>query len=202
MVGSRARAAKREYTIDDLDELWTGEKRYEVTDGELVELTPPGFGHGRIEMRLGRLLSEHVERNDLGEVVIGEAFFRLEASGRTGRAADVAFVRKERIPPDLDELRAFPGAPDLAIEIVSPSDRPDDLHRKVQDYLGAGARGVLLVYFTIRRLVLWLPSGQTVTVAPGGELDLEAIVPGLRLKADDVFGTPPARPGRRKRRGT
>src|SRR5437867_1036015 len=112
MVGSRARAAKREYTIDDLDELWTGEKRYEVTDGELVELTPPGFGHGRIEMRLGRLLSEHVERNDLGEVVIGEAFFRLEASGRTGRAADVAFVRKERIPPDLDELRAFPGAPD------------------------------------------------------------------------------------------
>jgi hypothetical protein len=72
----------------------------------------------------------------------------------------------------------------------------------VQDYLVAGAGGVLLVYFTIRRLVLWLPGGQTVTVAPGGELDLDAIVPGLRLRADAVFGPPPARPTRRRRRAT
>jgi Uma2 family endonuclease len=201
MVGSRARTARREYTIDDLDQLWTGEKRYEVTDGELDELTPPGFGHGRIEGRLFRLLSEHVERHGLGDVV-GETMFRLDASGRTGRAADVAFVRKERLPPDRDGLRAFHGPPDLAVAVVSPTDRPDDLQRKVQDYLVAGAGGVLLVYFTIRRLVLWLPGGQTVTVAPGGELDLDAIVPGLRLRADAVFGPPPARPTRRRRRAT
>ncbi|MBI2939879.1 MAG: Uma2 family endonuclease, partial [Chloroflexi bacterium] len=122
-------------TVDDVLRLASEGKRYELVDGELVEMAPTGVGHGGIEMEVGSLLHSWARRHRLGLVVAGEVLFRLDPAGRLARAADVAFIRRERVPSKEAIDGAYSGAPDLAVEIVSPGDSPQSVQRKVDDWL-------------------------------------------------------------------
>ena len=136
--------------------------RHELQAGWLLSEPRPFPRHGQIQVRVARALAEFVERHDLGVVLTGCGFL-LSRNPDTVRGPDVAFVRRERYDPERAEREFFPGAPDLAVEILSPSNRPGEVHAKVADYLAAGS---LLVWVPQPRGRgdLPLPAGA----APGG----------------------------------
>src|SRR5208283_3412479 len=112
---------------------------YELVEGELITVSPGMFLHNYVRDRLLRLLAAFVEERRLGTVVSEQSFHLF---GNTVRVPDVAFVRTGRtLPPDtLPE-----GAPDLAIEVISPSNAPGELYRRISDYFAAGCKRVWLV---------------------------------------------------------
>src|SRR5215213_2861973 len=129
------------YTADDLWELshsteYEG-KRLELSEGELIEMSPSGGKHGGIAIRFGRLVDEHVENNALGYTTAAETGYILfkNPNGKdTVRAPDVGFVAAHRLPDGLPD-GFVPLAPDLAVEVVTPNDRADEIEGKLRDYL-------------------------------------------------------------------
>src|ERR1035438_3607622 len=107
----------------------------ELDEGELITMPPAGFDHGDQENEIMFLLTQHARKHKLGRVVTGDTGFRL--NDRTVLAPDVAFIRKDRVKAIRSE-RFAKGAPDLAVEIVSPSDGIRQYTRKVKQYLAAG----------------------------------------------------------------
>src|SRR5438132_5361962 len=106
-------------TAEDLLRMVPDGYRYELVKGELLRMPPAGNIHGKRTMRLGWRLAQHVEANDLGIVFAAETGFRLASDPDTVRAPDVALVIKARVG-EVGEFEGFwPGAPDLAVEVIS-----------------------------------------------------------------------------------
>jgi Uma2 family endonuclease len=116
----------------------------ELIRGELVMMSPAGFNHGGIAGNIAVALGMFIKPRFLGMVVTAETGFRIAHDPDTVRAPDVAFVRADRIPPG-GVKGFFQGAPDLAVEVVSPGDRAGELAAKVQDWLTAGCPMVWVV---------------------------------------------------------
>ena len=119
--------------------------RRELVRGEVREMAPAGEEHGDFAMTTGALLWQHVGTNRLGKVYAAETGFVLARNPDTVRAPDVAFVCQERLE-EMPPGRGFrPGAPDLAIEIISPRDSYTEVKEKVMEWLDAGCRMVVTV---------------------------------------------------------
>jgi Uma2 family endonuclease len=133
--------------------------KMELVDGRVVVMAPVSGGHGRRALRLGSRLEAFASQQGLGEVMV-ETGYRLSPDGNV-RAPDVSFIGLDRIPAEgLAEEGYIPGAPTLAIEVVSPDDSDRDVGEKADEYLAAGAQRVWLVR----------PRTKTVTVfRAGGE---------------------------------
>ena len=183
-------AVRTNATVDDVLRLASQGERYELVDGELVAMAPTGFEHGDIEWQVGFVLGTYVREQQLGKVVVGEVLFQLGTSGGLGRAADVAFVRQERLPSHNDRAGVFHGAPDLAVEVVSPSESAESIQHKILDWLEHGTQIVVVVYPTTRRIALWNRMGGSL-FHDEEELSLAPVLPGFRCRASDLF--PPAR---------
>jgi Uma2 family endonuclease len=125
----------------------------ELIDGELFMMSPAGFDHGRFASRIVASLENYVAPRRLGVVTTAEAGYQLAHDPDTVRAPDVAFVRAERLPEG-GVKGYFQGAPDIAVEVVSPTDRAGEVAAKVRDWLGAGCAMVWVVD----------PENRTVTV--------------------------------------
>lgn len=149
-------------------------------------MSPAGFQHGRIAGRIHGRLIHFVESRELGVVASAETGFCIGRNPDTVRAPDVAFVRADRVP--VGSARGFfQGAPDLAVEVLSPEDRPREVLAKVQDWLQAGSRAVWVVDPTARAVTIYEP-GRTVTrLGPADEVTAESILPGFRLPVEDIF---------------
>lgn len=137
--------AARIATAEDLLKLQDGRFRYELVNGEIRKMAPAGSQHGWIAMQIGSLLAEHVRAHRLGRVYAAETGFKLAGNPDTVRAPDVAFVSRARVDAAGDPVGYWPGAPDLAIEVISPSDTYAEVEDKVLDWLAAGSRMVLVV---------------------------------------------------------
>ncbi|GIV21509.1 MAG: hypothetical protein KatS3mg023_3260 [Armatimonadota bacterium] len=181
--------AKKTYTIDDLWELShrTG-KRLELVKGELRELTPSGWEHGRLCARIARLLDEYAEREETGIVLGAEAGCILQGGDHpTVRAADAAYVRTERLPQGVVPQRFGEVPPDLVVEVLSPSDTFSEVAEKVSDWLQAGVQLVWVVD----------PADHTVSVHRAGHpvrvlheedvLQGEEVLPGFQCKVSEIF---------------
>src|SRR5436309_542072 len=108
-------------TADDLLRMPDDGFRYELVQGEVRRMSPAGFHHGRLIMNIATPLDQHVRSQKLGTVCAAETGFLLTTDPDTVRAADVAFVRQERIDHVSEPEGYWPGAPDLAVEVVSPN---------------------------------------------------------------------------------
>src|SRR5687768_15687011 len=96
---------------------------YELIKGELIKVSPStGHEHGLVTMNIAGPLYEYVKRKNLGKVYAAKTGFLLEQDSDTVRTADVAFVRRERIERTGPVKGYWIGAPDLAVEVISPSD--------------------------------------------------------------------------------
>jgi len=161
--------------------------RHELVRGELRTMSPAGFEHGRVTQRLGNFLGSHVETQGLGEVVVGDVGFYLTLDPDTVRAPDVAFVRAERLR-GIDPPRGYwKGAPDLAVEVISPNDLYTEVEEKVAEWLEHGTRLVIVVNPRRRTVAVHRPN-QPVRVLSGDDLlDGEDVVPGWSIRVRDLF---------------
>lgn len=113
------------------------EYHHELVRGQLVSEPPPGGRHGRVASRINFEL--HKAAVDSGFIVLTcDAGFILHRSPDTVRAPDIALVSRERYLALEDESKLIPGAPDLAVEVLSPGNTRAEMHEKVADYLAAG----------------------------------------------------------------
>lgn len=175
-------------TAEELYELPDDGSRHELLRGTLVAEPVPGSLHGRIVARLAELLGSFVRPRRLGVVYAGDAGFILARKPDTVRGPDVAFVYAERQRRVETDLPYFPGAPDLAIEVLSPSDRMNEVIGKVSDYLAAGSRLVWVVD-PVREQVQVFRSPFTPRLVSGDELlDGEDVVPGFSVALPEIFG--------------
>jgi Uma2 family endonuclease len=179
----QAMAAKTRLTADDLWRMGEGDVRRELVDGQIVEMPPPGALHGRVAARLSRWLMEHVERQGGGEVVVGDVgcVLNLPYDPERVRGADVAYISYDRLPGGRVPVGFLRGAPDLAVEVLSPSDNPVDVQRKVRDWLEGGARLVWVVAPEAGTATVYRADGSARFVRDDEELDGESVLPGLRV---------------------
>ena len=165
------------------DELFEGRDdgyRYELVEGTLVRITPAGARHGVVTACLGQVLNEYVLADAAGVCCGAEMGFILRRAPDVVRAPDASFVAAARIPKTGIPAAYWPFAPDLAVEVVSPSDSPADVHAKVGDYFAAGTRLVWVVD-TAARVVRVHRSMQDVqAVGDAGELTGGDVLPGFR----------------------
>ena len=161
-------------------------ERCELVRGQLKMMSPAGFEHGAIVMRIAGPLWAHVRQHDLGVITGAETGFSIERDPDTVRAPDVGFVKKDRVPEA--RVRAFyPGAPDLAVEVVSPDDRKREVLAKVQNWLETGCAVVWVVNPDERSLTAYRLRNQKVEGAECEALTGDELVPGFKLPADEIF---------------
>jgi Uma2 family endonuclease len=176
-------------TADELSALSDDGNRYELVRGDLIRVSPsavwPGIVAGRV---FGLLWSFLQGRTHLGVCGISETGFRLTRNPDTVRAPDVWFVLAERVPSDgIPDEGFWPGAPDLAVEVLSPSDRFVDVMRKVQEYLTAGARLVWVSDPKGRSAAVFAPDHPPQLLGGDDTLDGGDLLPGFTLRLGDVL---------------
>lgn len=159
----------------------------DLIEGKVYEMAPPGFGHGTVEVKVGRLLGDFVDRHNLGLVVSGDAGFVLSRDPDTVLGADVAFVRKDRVAAIGVTDKYFPEAPALAVEIVSPSDTASRIDDKARRWLAAGCEMVWVVYPRGRSVTVYRSLNDVKIVTGDGALDGADVVPGFRLPLAELF---------------
>jgi Uma2 family endonuclease len=162
--------------------------KYELNEGELITMaTSPRLLHNRVRDRVGRHLGSFAEEHQLGEVT-WETDFGL--SEDVVRIPDIAFIRAERLP-GIDPRKRIEGAPDLAVEVVSPTDDPEDLVLKIQQYLNSGARAVWVLYPEARLAYIYKPGERPEVRDPHQSLDDPELLPGFSLPLSQVFAPKP-----------
>jgi Uma2 family endonuclease len=164
--------------------------RYDLLEGNLIRVSPAGFRHGRlaaeIARRLGNFLAEHPQ---LGVVVGAETGFRLSRDPDTVLGPDAAVVRTDRLPQPDAQIGFLELAPDLAVEIVSPTDRWTTVSGKVDAYLAAGVVLVWVVEPGPRAVRVYSAKGpeQRLQADRGDLLRAEAVMPGFSLPLAELF---------------
>lgn len=172
-------------TAEQLERMPEEDDRWELVRGRLVRMSPAAPRHGRIAGTILALLWGPVESSGCGQVWT-EVGFRLASAPDTVRAPDVSFVRHDRLPAR-DAAGFYRGAPDLAVEVLSPDDRPSDVRERVRDYLVAGALMVVVIDPQSRRAIVHRPETSPLILTAADVLELDAVVPGVRLELRDLL---------------
>ena len=182
----------RVFTIDDvwrLSQLPENEhKFFYLIDGELFFRSRPGAVHGLIASLIAHFLWSYVLGRELGQVST-ETGYHPPDSRTTLLGPDVGFVHRERAPRPFP-TRFVPLMPDLAVEVLSPSNSLPELRRKAEDYLRHGTALVWLVNPDDKTVEVWRLDDQKTTsetVGSGGALEGEPVLPGFRLELDSLF---------------
>ena len=177
----------RELTVEDLYTMPDDGFKYELQSGMLVSEPLPGFRHGRVMFRMGALLSSHVRLNRLGIVLGGDSGFILARKPDTVRGPDVAFLSQARFAESGDTIRAFSGAPDLAVEVLSPSNTPAAIRAKVADYFAAGPRRVWLVDTEAETVTDFASLLSPHELGEDDVLEGGDVIPGFRVRVGEIF---------------
>jgi Uma2 family endonuclease len=157
----------------------------ELVHGKVI-MSPAGFEHGNLGTRLGAALLEHADGHGLGAVVDSSTGFRLP--GGDVRSPDVAFVAAERLA-GRRVTGFFPGAPDLAVEIISPSDLPSEMADKIHQYFAAGTQLVWVVDPLRQTVTVHGTSGAPHVLTSGDAIDGGDVLPGFRYPVSKLFAT-------------
>ena len=165
-------------------------KRFELVDGELVEMPGTGLLHNALLGHVFVLLRSYVRAHDLGMVGVDGLGIVLRRDPDIVRVPDVSFVARDRLPKGALSESFLPFAPDLAVEIVSPSDRAAEVHAKVREYLDAGSRVVWVMWSPTRSVSVHRAGLPTVELGPDDELDGGDVLPGFRVRVREIL--PPA----------
>ncbi len=157
---------ERFYTTADLLAMPDDGRRYELENGDLITTNPPVLKHAILSMRFISVLLDYNKVHDAGMLTGSDGGYRLYADPITGRETvyipDVAFVTKARITKLLNDI--YPGAPDLAVEIISPSETVGMINRKLRGYFKYGTRLVWLVYGDARIVEVYTSAEQFTTL--------------------------------------
>lgn len=181
------RLTDHQVTAEELLRLPGDGFRYELVGGELRKMTPAGFGHGAIVANMTGPLTQHVKAHALGVVCGAETGFRIGSNPDTVLAPDVAFVRRDRLPLFGLPAGYWPGAPDLAVEVLSPGDTVCDVDAKVAAWLDAGAAEVWVVNPQHRVVTIHRAGTAPRTLSETATLTGDDIVAGFHMLVVDLF---------------
>lgn len=173
-------------TAEDLLLLPDDGNTYELVRGELLVMAPVNYVHGRLVIWLGRKVGDFVEAHHLGDVT-SETGFVLARRPDIVLAPDISFIRAERVPPITSQTSYVELAPDLAIEVVSPSNRAQEMLDKVLLYLEAGTRLVWMFDPNREAVTVHTPDRRSRTLLTGDTLDGGDVLPGFALPVADIF---------------
>lgn len=177
---------ERTYTVDEFMNLVDDGYAYELVKGRLQRMSPTSGEHGRIAALLHIHLGSYVLQLALGDTFVAETAFVLDAVTNDVRAADIAFVAASRLSAIGDGAVPFP--PDLAVEVISPTDRLVKVQEKVTQYRRAGVRLVWVVNPRRKTVQIVHPKdSEGATLGLDGVLDGEDVVPGFTLPVRLLF---------------
>jgi Uma2 family endonuclease len=173
-------------TVEELAKLPPDQSRGELIQGEFFSMSPAGHSHGSIASNILLFIAAFVREHKLGKTYAAETGFILARNPDTVRAPDAAFVQTERLA-DQSPSGFFEGAPDLAVEVISPSETVDEVESKVIDYLEAGSRLVWLIYPRTQTVTVYrsLTDIEILTIEDtltGGE-----VLPGFSVSLKEIF---------------
>jgi len=174
-------------TADELFFMPKDGSRYELVKGELRQMSPSGSEHGFVIVNITLLLAQHVKPNGLGVCFGAETGFKIASDPDTVRAPDLAFVSRERIPETGITKKFWQGAPDLAVEVMSPGDTVKEVREKVEDWLAAGTKAVWVLNPKRRSVTVYRSTSDVTRLAEGDELEGGEVVPGFRCKVSEIF---------------
>lgn len=174
-------------TAAELERMPQPDAHVELVKGEIVTMPPAGYEHGEIALAVGSLLREFVRRHKLGKTYAAETGFILSRHPDTVRAPDAAFVTAARAAQQTRRQGFFDGAPDLAVEVVSPEDTVDEIDTKVLEYLQAGTKLVWVVHPRIQTITVYRSLDQVRVLTANDTLDGNDVLPGFALAVREIF---------------
>ncbi len=179
--------ATRLLTVADLAAMGDEAERYELIRGVVREVEGMGIRHGAVGGDLHGHIWTHVTPRGLGWVFTSDTRFVIPGRSESVLGPDVSFVRADRLP--LGELPDGFGtlAPDLVVEVVSPSNSEAETHDKISLYLAGGVLMVWLVRPEQRTVTVFRPDAPEVVLGEGDGLDGGAVLPGFRLPIATIF---------------
>lgn len=170
------------------------EHRVELVRGRIVREPRPGARHGWLAGRIYVILEAYGRETGFGMAAI-ETGFLLAEDPPTVRGPDVAFIAEERLPAEGIPVGFWPLAPDLAVEVVSPSNSAAEIQEKVLDYLAVGTRLVWVVDPDTGSVTVYRSRDDVRVRTKGDALDGGDVLPGFRLEVTDLFEPPDVRTG-------
>lgn len=179
--------AQTTMTADDLWRMPDDGQRHELIKGELAMKPPAGGGHGDVAMAIGALLATHVRSNRLGKVVAAETGFIITRNPDTVRAPDAAFITKTRIPAMGLPSGFIPFAPDIAIEVLSPSDSQLDVEEKIEQWLAAGTAMVWVANPRNKTIAVHRARRDPHVLREGDLLSGDDVCPGFSIRVAEIF---------------
>lgn len=174
-------------TAEELFEMPDDGNLYELVEGVLTQVSPASQTSSAVAGIILTLLNNHVRPKKLGLVTGADGGAKLRSNPDTVRAPDVAFVRADRLPQGRPARSFFDGAPDLAVEVFSPSDRRSVTLRTMQSYLDAGVRLAWFIDPFERSAQVYRPGQPARGLAEDGVLDGDDVLPGFRLPLEDIW---------------
>ncbi|MDQ3524361.1 MAG: Uma2 family endonuclease [Chloroflexota bacterium] len=176
------------------EELWempeVPGKRFELVDGEVIEVSPAGDLHMAIVEIVYKRLDRFVEQHNLGLVRFDGLGYVIRRAPDQVRVPDVSFVTWEQVPDGEPTEFFWEGAPSLAVEVVSQDDLAIDLKDRVDDYLEAGTQQVWVLWPRTRRVSVFSPNANTREFGPDATLDGGSLLPGFGVRVGDLFEVP------------
>lgn len=172
-------------TMDEFARLPRDGARHEISEGELITMPPPKSLHDRVVSALSELLAVHLRRHSVYRAFPGAGYI-LSRDPLTIRQPDVSLLSKQRVEAtDPDDY--FEGAPEIAIEVVSPSDPAQDLEIKIEQYFRAGAQQVWVVYPKTQRVHVHYADRRSLILSGDETLAGGDLLPGFSIKTADLF---------------
>ena len=161
---------------------------YELIKGELIKVSPPpGHEHGLVAMNIAGPLFEYVKTNNLGNVYAAETGYLLEEDPDTVRGADVSFVSKKRLEATSPVKGYWKGAPDLAVEVISPSDTVGRIEGKVAEWLESGTRLLWVVSPKMRTVTVFRSLTEIAVLTDKDRLEGGDVIPGFQVSVAEIF---------------
>lgn len=181
---SKSNGQKRVRSEESIKRFLINNKGYEFIDGKLEKKEMPTAKHSGITMRLSAEIWFYLKKNKVGRVYGDNTLFKI---GANKRIPDVSFVSAEKIPPTGEPFDIWDFAPDIAVEVISPSERHNEVERKIREYFLAGVRQVWKIVPESKTLTIYFSPTETKILTETDELTCEDILPKFRLKLSDIF---------------
>jgi Uma2 family endonuclease len=178
-------AAKTVLTAEEFDNYpFEEDKRYELDEGELIEMTRPAYKHNRVLMKLLLAMGNYFAKHPSGEVLLSENLYALSPSTR--RSPDAAVILGDR-QKDLMGAKVIPIIPDIAAEVLSPSETPRTIHRKLKQYFAAGVKEVWLIDPDSGTAEVWTSPTLPERELTRADAITSPLLPGFSLSLEELF---------------
>ena len=176
-------------TAKDVNDLPENPKvwRYELVEGELVEVSPAGMVHTLIVGLVYRLLANHADEHDLGLVIVDGLGYVLERNPDTLRVPDVSFVSRNRLPETGPSGSFADIVPDLVVEVVSPGNTAAELRRRTRDYIAAGVRIIWIAWPEDLSVSVYTENLVAIELDATDRLDGGDVLPGFSVTVAELF---------------